>query len=568
MAVRELLRDTASVQVERPRDTFIKLLAIGVALLGLGSMISALTPNLANRSALLDGLIPVQATRTAHVLVFELGLLLMIVAFGLVRRRRRAWQLAVALLAATAVLHLAKGLDIEEAVASVVLLVLLVIKRDAFTVEGAHGTGRRVLKWTLGLIAGGLLLAVAMAELVARIAGDPISLREAADQGLDALVGAPDSTSAIGLYTAIAIALIVVLWLRPVPAPEPAAAHDRDLARSILNRFGTDGLSYFALRRDTTFAIGKQEDCFLAYRVVTNVALVAGTAIGPEAACGQLVRDFHEEQIRLGRRIAVMGLPGSARRLWEHAGLTTAYLGDEAIVNPQEFSLDGRPMRKVRQSVHRLERDGYRISVLRRRELDTTLLAQLRAVSAEWLGGQGERGFSMALDDPWAAEHSECVFAIALDPEGRPAGYIHFVPVLATGDLSLSSMRRQEDTPNGLNEAILSGAFAWAREQGIERIGLNFSAFGRILRAPELQGWERIAAQALLQGDRWFQLERLDAFNRKFLPTWEPRFAAYERTVDLPQAALAVIAAEGLLPVPKLPSFSGDDGSSVAEPAR
>jgi lysyl-tRNA synthetase class 2 len=223
-------------------------------------------------------------------------------------------------------------------------------------------------------------------------------------------------------------------------------------------------------------------------------------------------------------------------------------------------------MRKVRQSVHRLERDGYTVTVLRRRELDGALLEQLQAVSEQWLGGQGERGFSMALDDPWAAEHGECVFAIALDPTGTPAGYIHFVPVLATGDLSLSSMRRREDTPNGLNEAILSGAFAWARDQGIERVGLNFSAFGRILRAPELQGWERLAAQALLQGDRWFQLERLDAFNRKFLPTWEPRVAAYERTVDLPQAALAILAAEGLLPVPRLPSFGSDAPS--AEPAR
>ena len=544
------------MQVGRPRDTFIKLLASGVALLGLASLVSAVTPDLAARSALLASVIPVQATRTAHVLVFELGLLLMVVAFGLVRRRRHAWQLAVVLLAATAILHLAKGLDIEESVVALVLLALLLLKRRAFTVEGATGTGQRVLKWALCLTAGGLVLGVAMAELLARLAGDPISLREAADQGLDALVGAPDSISAVGLYTAIAIAVIVLLWLRPVPAPQPALAPDRDTARSILNRHATDGLSYFALRRDTTFAIGAHEDCFLAYRVVANVALVAGSAVGPEAACAELVRDFHEEQIRLGRRIAVMGLPGSARRLWEQAGLTTAYLGDEAIVNPQEFSLDGRPMRKVRQSVNRLERDGYTVMVLRRREIDDVLLTQLQEVSEQWLGGQGERGFSMALDEPWDAEHGECVFAIALDPAGVPAGYIHFVPVLATGDLSLSTMRRHEDTPNGLNEAILSGAFAWARAQGIERVGLNFSAFGRVLRAPELQGWERLAAQALLQGDRWFQLERLDAFNRKFLPTWEPRFAAYERTVDLPQAALAVLAAEGLLPVPRLPITS------------
>ena len=135
------------------------------------------------------------------------------------------------------------------------------------------------------------------------------------------------------------------------------------------------------------------------------------------------------------------------------------------------------------------------------------------------------------------------------------AGYIHFVPVLATGDLSLSTMRRRDDTPNGLNEALLCAVFAWGREHGVQRVGLNFSAFGRVLRADDLEGVEKLAAQALMQGDRWFQLERLDAFNRKFQPTWEPRYAACERAVDLPQAALAILAAEGLIPVPRLPAL-------------
>lgn len=539
----------------RPRDAFIKLIAIGVALIGLGSTVSALTPDFASRAALIDGVVPLEATRTAHVLVFELGLLLMVVAFGLIRRRRRAWQLAVVLLAATALLHLLKGLDVEEALLALGLLALLIAKRSAFTVEGAHDATRRALRWVGVLAAVGLLLGVAVAEIAARLAGESISLRTAADQGLDALVGAPDSTSALALYTAIAVAIAVALWLRPVPAPEPAAEEDRDIARSILNRFADDGLSYFALRRDTALAIGDGEDAFLAYRVVANVALVSGNAVGPESSCAVLVREFHEEQIRLGRRIAVIGLPGSARRLWEQAGLATVYIGDEAIVDPRQFSLDGRPMRKVRQAVARVERDGWTTIVLRRWEIPEPLLGQLREVSTAWLDGQDERGFSMALDDPFAEEHGACVFAIALDPDGRAAGYIHFVPVLATGDLSLSTMRRREDAPNGLNEALLCAAFAWGRAHGVQRIGLNFSAFGRILRAPELQGWERLAAQALTQGDRWFQLERLDAFNRKFLPTWEPRFAAYERTVDLPQAALAILAAEGLIPTVRLPAL-------------
>ena len=539
----------------RPRDAFIKLLAIGVALIGLGSMVSALTPDLADRTQLLAGIVPVQATRTAHILVFELGLLLTIVAFGLVRRRHRAWQLAVGLLAVTAALHIAKGLDIEEAVVALVLMALLIHKRDAFTVAGAHGATRRALAWAACLAIAGLVLGIALAEIVARLAGEPISLREAADQGLDALVGAPDSMSALGLYTAIAIAIAVVLWLRPVPPPGPSPDHDRDVARAILRRSATDGLSYFALRRDTTLAISDDERAFLAYRVVANVALVSGDAVGPDDARAQLIRDFHEEQIRLGRRVAVVGLPASTRAMWEQAGLMVRYIGDEAVVDPQAFSLDGRAMRKVRQSVTRIERDGYTTVVRRRGELDGAMVAQLRAVSDDWLGGQGERGFSMALDDPFAEEHGDCVFAIALDPEGRPAGYIHFVPVLATGDLSLSTMRRRDDTPNGLNEALLCAVFAWGREHGVQRVGLNFSAFGRVLRADDLEGLEKLAAQALLQGDRWFQLERLDAFNRKFQPTWEPRYAACERAIDLPQAALAILTAEGLIPVPRLPAL-------------
>jgi lysyl-tRNA synthetase class 2 len=168
----------------------------------------------------------------------------------------------------------------------------------------------------------------------------------------------------------------------------------------------------------------------------------------------------------------------------------------------------------------------------------------------------------MALDSPWAEEHDDCVFAIALGADGSPAAYIHFVPVLTTGDLSLSTMRRAATAPNGLNEAILAAVFGWARTAGISRVGLNFSAFGRILRSDDLQGFDRLAAEALMRGDRWFQLERLDAFNRKFLPIWEPRFAACERRVDLPQAAVAILAAEGLLSFPRrraLPPLAAED---------
>ncbi len=158
----------------------------------------------------------------------------------------------------------------------------------------------------------------------------------------------------------------------------------------------------------------------------------------------------------------------------------------------------------------------------------------------------------MAIDDMRAPEHAAAVLALALDSSGRVAGFVHLAPVPASGGLSLSTMRRLHDTPNGLMEFVLCETFAWAREQGIDRVSLNFAAFGELLRAEGvLCRRQRLLRFALGKCDRYFQVERLLAFNRKFLPLWEPRYAAFESYSDVPVAALVTLSLESLLVWPR-----------------
>ena len=56
----------------------------------------------------------------------------------------------------------------------------------------------------------------------------------------------------------------------------------------------------------------------------------------------------------------------------------------------------------------------------------------------------------------------------------------------------------------------------------------------------------------LARADRYFQVERLLAFNRKFFPEWEPRYAAFERYSDLPLAALVLLSIESLVAWPRV----------------
>src|SRR5204863_269357 len=82
--------------------------------------------------------------------------------------------------------------------------------------------------------------------------------------------------------------------------------------------------------------------------------------------------------------LGAVGVGAQALPLFRDARLRALYIGDEAIVETARFSLEGRAIRKVRQSVSRLEAAGYSISAHALGELRANARADLHAVSARW----------------------------------------------------------------------------------------------------------------------------------------------------------------------------------------
>ena len=150
----------------------------------------------------------------------------------------------------------------------------------------------------------------------------------------------------------------------------------------------------------------------------------------------------------------------------------------------------------------------------------------------------------MALDPLGGAEQRDTVVAIARDGDGRVRGFLHFVPSYGRPAMSLSFMRRDPETPNGLTEFLVARsieAFPCARR---EEVSLNFAAFARLLTEPE-NLLERAAARVLRWADAWFQIESLYRFNAKFDPRWEPRYVLYEGRLGLARAGLAARGPKG-----------------------
>jgi len=344
-------------------------------------------------------------------------------------------------------------------------------------------------------------------------------------------------------------------WIAPWRYRLRQEARERALAREVVAAWGADTLAPFALRADKSYFLSQDDRAFLAYRVVGGVAIVSGDPVGPADELGPLFDRFIGFARERGWRLAILGASESCLGLYRDRGLHALYHGDEAVLETESFSLEGRRIRKVRQSVHRLQRAGYRAEILRPVAIDPALRQELEAIAREWRGREPERGFVMALDALFRLDDEDAVFVVGRGPGGAPAGFLHFAVCRAGGALSLSSMPRLRSTPNGFNEWLICEAVAWAREGRFERISLNFAPFAALL-APEVQlsRLQRLERRALLGLKGHFQLDNLLLFNRKFYPCWQRRFVVYERRLDLPRVGIAALAAEAYLP------FAGRNG--------
>jgi len=469
---------------------------------------------------------------------------------------------------ALGIFDLLKGLDVEEAIVTWMLAALLVWGRDAFHVR--HDGNR--LRTALWRIPASLAMAYGVAVVAVVAASEDatpgLTPARALHEAANLLVLTPGPLHFHGAFRWLPIGLGLVgvatvlhaayLVFRPIAAPrdlpEPRA---RRLAQQLVRRHGADTLSFFKLRQDKHYLFSPDRRAFVAYRIEGGVLMVSGDPIGPDDALPALVNVLCAHAVDHGLRLGVLGASERLRDIYEQAGLRAFYIGDEAIVETSAFSLEGRPIRKVRQSVTRLRKAGYTTELHPLGALAARELRELEAVSERWRDGACERGFSMTMDSLRGEHQADSLVVVARDETGTARAFLHLVPTYGRAAMSLSLMRRERDTPNGLTEFLVAEAIGLLREHGIEEVSLNFASFARLLHSPSCPR-DRVLGRLVALGNPYFQIESLYRFNAKFFPRWEPRYLLYEGALGFPRAALAAMWVEGQLPKPRPPGRAAE----------
>ncbi|MCN9241728.1 phosphatidylglycerol lysyltransferase domain-containing protein [Streptomyces sp. RY43-2] len=551
------------------------LIARACTLVGVLDVAAGVFPRFRNsRMHRLAEVLPGALGPFAAALSLSVGILLLLLAHGLRRRKRRAWRAAVLLLPGGAVAQSAYRHSVLGVLISVALLLPLLLHRAEFAALPDPRSRWRALANFVLMSAGSLGLGLVIVSVHPhRTVGDP-SLSERIAHVLYGLLGFEGpvdytgntswtvgfSLGALGLLTAVTT---IYLAFRPEHPAARLTEEDEARLRALLAKHGgRDSLGHFALRRDKAVVFSPSGKAAVTYRVVSGVMLASGDPIGDVEAWPGAIERFMDEAKAHSWTPAVLGCSETGGEVWtRETGLDALELGDEAVVDVAGFSLAGRAMRNVRQMVKRIERAGYETRVRRIRDLGEGELERIRHAAEDWRGTDTERGFSMALGRIGDPADGDCLIATAhrvdgqgetgSSPYGDLKAILHFVP-WGTKGASLDLMRRDRSADPGMNELLIVAALQAAPKFGIEHVSLNFANFRSALArgekigaGPVLRMWRSL----LLFLSRWFQIESLYKFNAKFQPRWEPRFVVYASSRDLPRIGLAAMRAEGFVNV-------------------
>ncbi|MCZ4121663.1 phosphatidylglycerol lysyltransferase domain-containing protein [Streptomyces sp. H39-S7] len=361
----------------------------------------------------------------------------------------------------------------------------------------------------------------------------------------------------INVMSALLFLLVLYVAFRSPRGRALLGPEDETKLRGLLDRYGDrDSLGYFALRRDKSVIWSPSEKSAIAYRVVGEVSLASGDPIGDPEAWPGAIDAWLAEAREHAWVPAVMGASEEAGVIYARHGLDALEIGDEAIVETAEFTLDGRAMRSVRQAYNRVKRTGYTVTIRRHDDIPADGMDAVLEHADAWRDGETERGFSMALGRLGDPADGRCVMVECHDGEGVPRAVLSFVPWGPRG-LSLDLMRRDRDSDNGLIEFMVIELIQRADEVGVRQISLNFAMFRSVFErgsklgaGPVLRFWRSL----LTFFSRWWQIESLYRANAKYRPIWEPRYLLFGKSSELPRIGIASARAEGFLEAPRLPS--------------
>ena len=531
---------------------------------GILLLTSGATPSEPTRFAILMAVAPSILIELSHFLSSILGLVLLLLAFGLRSRLDAAWWAALVCLAAAAVLALFKGLNWEETA---------LLSAAFLTIAPFHEAFPRKAALFRMEIAPGWLLSVAAALGGAALCGWwTFTHTEYADRSWMRLMGDVEAARAIRSSVAAGILLIGIGVWRLIATPAtPSVVDDTDpdfdRVRAILAKAeASEASSNLALLGDKRFLFSASGESFLMFGVRKRSWIAMGPPVGRRDERVELFWRLRELADAHAARAGFYALGPDDLPDSVDLGLAIQKTGESAAVPLAAFSMAGRRREVLRRNWRRADEGGAAFEVLPAGAA-MAIMDELEVISDAWLAHHsgGEKAFSMGGFEPrYVAEFPIAVVRVA----GRIVAFATLWPTAHKAAFSMDLMRYADDAPKNVMDYLFVELLQWGRDEGYGAFEFGMAPLAGLNDRPLAPIMSRVGRLLYERGEDIYNFQGVRRYKDKYDPVWQPRYIAAPHKWSIPflLADIGLLSAGGVSGLTKRPRPSSA-GRRSASPA-
>lgn len=228
-------------------------------------------------------------------------------------------------------------------------------------------------------------------------------------------------------------------------------------------------------------------------------------------------------------------------------GWRSVQIAEDTIVDLAQLEFKGKAWQDIRSAINKASKEGIEFRMVHLAEEPFAVLAQVRAISEEWVGEKGLPEMGFALGGVEDALDPAVRVGLAIDAGGSVHGVTSWLPVYAPGGeirgWTLDVMRRRPDGFRPVVEFLIASVCQTFKEEGAEIVSLSGAPLARSAGADGTEPIDRLLEGLGAAMEPYYGFRSLHAFKAKFPPRHEPVFLCYRDEADLPRIGIALTKA-------------------------
>lgn len=294
---------------------------------------------------------------------------------------------------------------------------------------------------------------------------------------------------------------------------------------------------------DKYIYMNEEKTVFIMYGISNKKVVVMGDPVGREEDISDTLWDFYNIVQRSGYNIVFYEINKNFINYYLDIGLKFFKIGEEAIVNLKNFTLEGSSQKKLRYVYSKNNKIGVTFEIVNFEENRE----KLKEISDEWLKNKkgSEKEFSLGkFDDKYLKNFKIAVLKF----NGEIVAFANLWETYTKKELSIDLMRYSSKAPNDSMEYLFICIMLWGKENGFESFSLGMAPLSGLDYKGTASLWNKFGAFIFKNGGNFYNFLGLKNFKNKFNPEWRPKYIALSGNFNLPSAlnSIATLVSGGI----------------------